>query len=132
MKETKDVLENLRDICRDAQKGFQEASGLIKNPQIREFFTQQSTERGRFANELDSLAVRDFAGEPKKDGTVGGSLHRAWIDMKAKVTDDHGILSSVEAGEDAAKKAYEEALAQNLPAEIQSTIRSQAQSVFSA
>src|SRR5437879_234733 len=44
--------------------------------------------------------------------TIPGKLHRAWIKIKENFTghDRHSILEECEFGEDAIKKAYEEAL----------------------
>ncbi|WP_243749147.1 PA2169 family four-helix-bundle protein [Mucilaginibacter agri] len=44
--------------------------------------------------------------------SVSGTLHRAWIDVKSLFGGDdrEGILSEAERGEDAIKKAYNDAL----------------------
>jgi uncharacterized protein (TIGR02284 family) len=44
-------------------------------------------------------------------GTASGTVHRAWGDVKAHLGGgDHTLLETAEQGEDAAKKAYKEAL----------------------
>ena len=49
-------------------------------------------------------------------GTTAGAVHRTWGDLKAKLGGgDHTLLETAEQGEDAAKKAYKEALEQELP-----------------
>ncbi|MET0126085.1 MAG: PA2169 family four-helix-bundle protein, partial [Pseudomonas caspiana] len=63
--------------------------------------------------------------------SVGGTLHRAWVDLKSTLTgkDDKAILEEVERGEDVAKKAYKEALEKahekNLPANVIALITTQ-------
>ena len=51
-------------------------------------------------------------------------MHRAWINLKSAITsaDDHAILSECERGEDFAKRAYEEALQEDLPADVRTLI----------
>jgi uncharacterized protein (TIGR02284 family) len=46
--------------------------------------------------------------------------------------DDHAILSEVERGEDAAVKNYQEALAQDLPSDIRSTVEKQYRQILDA
>jgi uncharacterized protein (TIGR02284 family) len=48
---------------------------------------------------------------------VSGALHRGWIDINSTIIgkDEAAVLAECERGEDVAKKAYEEALAIDLP-----------------
>jgi uncharacterized protein (TIGR02284 family) len=44
-------------------------------------------------------------------GAATGAIHRTWADLKASLGGgDHSLLETAEQGEDAAKKAYREAL----------------------
>jgi uncharacterized protein (TIGR02284 family) len=62
----------------------------------------------------------------KESGTVAGALHRAWGDLKAKLGGgDHTLLETAEQGEDEAKKAYKDALQQELPLPIRQLLASQ-------
>jgi len=45
---------------------------------------------------------------------------------------DQSVLNSVESGEDAAKRAYQKALASTLPEPVRMVIQRQAESVFHA
>jgi uncharacterized protein (TIGR02284 family) len=60
-----------------------------------------------FEHELKNVAgVSDDVG-----GTAAGAVHRAWGDLKAHLGGgDHTLLETAEQGDDAAKKAYKEAL----------------------
>ena len=52
----------------------------------------------------------------KESGTVSGAVHRTWGDIKAHLGGgDHTLLETAEQGEDAAKKAYKDALEKELP-----------------
>jgi uncharacterized protein (TIGR02284 family) len=60
-------------------------------------------------------------------------MHSAWMDMKSALGGgDASILSSIEAGEDAAKKEYEQAIKVGLPVDIREIVARQSASVISA
>lgn len=66
---------------------------------------------------------------------MSGNLHRAWIDVKSLFggTDRESILSEAERGEDAIKRAYEQALTENeLPADVLDTLSRQSQDIMRA
>lgn len=133
VKETRDILNNLIETCRDGQNGFREAAEHIKNPEVREFFNQQSLLRAQFASDLEAEVRR--LGEPDVDtkGSTLAAMHRAWIDLKSALGGgDEAIISAAETGEDSAKKAYEEALQKKLPGDVQEIVRRQADSVIQA
>lgn len=53
------------------------------------------------ADRLNSLIELNRDGEPDNTGSVGGALHRGWIDMKSALGGgDHAILAATETGED--------------------------------
>jgi uncharacterized protein (TIGR02284 family) len=129
-----DLLQELIETCRDGENGYREAAEHVSDPELRGYFNDQSTERARFAQQLQQELVR-LGNSEKLDeqGSVSGRLHRAWFDLKADLGGgDKTILESVEQGEDSAKKAYEEALQEPLPENIMAIVRSQAQSVLAA
>ncbi len=128
-----DILEKLIETCRDGQNGFRDAAEHVNDAELRSVFNELSLERARFAGELENEAIRLGRGNVDREGSTTAAMHRAWIDLKANLGGgDESILSSVEAGEDNAKKNYEQALHQNLPEDILGVIRQQAQSVFAA
>jgi uncharacterized protein (TIGR02284 family) len=62
----------------------------------------------------------------KESGTVSGTLHRTWGDLKAKLGgSDHTLLETAEAAEDAAKEAYKEALTKELPLPVHQLLSTQ-------
>jgi uncharacterized protein (TIGR02284 family) len=127
------ILEKLIETCRDGQAGYREAAEHIDNPELKGFFNEQSIERAQFAGQLESEVQRLGEMEPQRRGSAGAALHRAWIDLKSNLgAGDQAILSSVEQGEDVARKAYEDTLKKDLPQHIANVIRSQAESIFAA
>ena len=71
------------------------------------------------ARELEAK-IRSLGKDPATSGTATGALHRAWTNIKSSVTgmDDYAVLAECERGEDVAKRVYEEALVEDLPAEV--------------
>ena len=133
-KEVQKTLQGLVEVCRDGQRGYLEAAEHITDPELRSFFNKESLERARFAGELETELRGLGEADAAKDsgGSVAGAVHRGWLDLSAAIAGDDAVLSAVEQGEDAAKKAYEEALREPLPASIEGVVRGHAQAVISA
>ena len=62
-----------------------------------------------------SAAVGELGGEVETGNTATGTIHRAWLDVKATFSghDRKSILEECERGEDAIKKAYRDALTED-------------------
>lgn len=120
------TLNNLIETCKDGQNGFQTASEGVKNSELKTLFLGYSQQRAKFAGELQNEVLR-LGGDPEKTGSVAATLHRGWIDIKSTVTgaDEGAVIAECERGEDSAVKNYKEALEQNLPQDIRSTVESQ-------
>ena len=82
------------------------------------------------AAELEAK-VRGLGGKPAQGGSVSGSMHRAWTNIKSTITgmNEHAVLAECERGEDTAKHAYEAALKQDLPTDVRTIIERQYQGV---
>ncbi len=127
------VIEKLAEICKDGEEGYKDAAEHVKSSDLKSFFTTESSERRRFATELQSVLTKFGKTEKKESGTVAGALHRAWIDTKVGLgAGDKSILESVEKGEDEAKEAYQEAIGASLPADVAEIVSRQARSVQNA
>jgi uncharacterized protein (TIGR02284 family) len=127
------VIEKLTEICKDGEKGYKDAAEHTKRSDLKTFFATQSSERGRFARELQAVLMNLGKWEKKDSGTVSGTLHRAWIDTKVGLgAGDKSILESVEKGEDEARDAYREAIGSPLPSDVADIVSRQARSVQAA
>lgn len=127
------VLNNLIETCKDGELGFKTAAEGLKSSVLKTKFLEYSRERGAMARELQNEVSR-LGGDPEKSGSMSGSMHRGWLDIKAIVTgnDDHAILAEAERGEDVAKSAYENALKESLSATVQMIVQQHAAKVRSA
>ncbi len=127
------TLNNLIETSRDGQNGFQSAAEGITNPSLKALFLQYAQQRAVFVSELQSEA-RALGGDPQTTGSVGGALHRGWVNIKAAVTgkSEHNILEECERGEDSAMKNYQEALGENLSPNILNVVNRQYQEIVAA
>jgi uncharacterized protein (TIGR02284 family) len=132
-KDSVKVIEKLVEICTDGEKGYKDAAEHAKRSDLKSLFTTQSSERGRFARELQSVLMKLGKTEKKESGTVAGALHRAWIDTKVGLgAGDKSILESVEKGEDEARDTYREAIGSPLPPDVADIVSRQARSIQTA
>jgi uncharacterized protein (TIGR02284 family) len=127
------VLNNLIETCKDGELGFKTAAEGLTSSAIKSKFLEYSRQRGEMTRELQN-EVKRLGGDPEKAGSVGGSLHRGWLDIKSVITgkDDHAIVAEAERGEDVAKSAYENALKAALPVSAQTVVQQQAAKVRQA
>lgn len=124
------VVENLIEACKDCLKGYHDAAEHVKSPTLKAYFNEQSLERARFAQELQTQLATLGKPDKKVSGSVSGAMHRAWLDTKANLGGgDKTILESVEAGEDRAKDTYGKALSGALPSTLMEIVGRQAASV---
>ncbi len=110
------TINNLIETLKDGEKGFKEAAGAVKDPQLKSLFHEYSQQRHRFVTELQSQAQSLGEFKPEKSSSTAGAMHRAWINLKSAVTsgEDKAILSECERGEDSAVYEYNEAMQDGL------------------
>ena len=127
------VLNNLIETCKDGELGFKTAAEGLQSPDLKAKFLEYSRQRGEMVRELQT-EVRGLGGDPEQTGSMSGSLHRGWLDIKSAITgkDDHAVLNEAERGEDVAKAAYESALKETLPGTADSVVRQQAAKIRQA
>ncbi len=108
--------------------GFNTCAEHVKDMQLKTDFTAAAQRCAEGVKELQEQ-VRLLGGDPEKHSSVAGTLHRAWVDIKAAIMgkDEPAVLEECERGEDVAKKAYEKALAKGLPDDIRSIVQRQYQ-----
>jgi len=105
------VLNDLIETCRDGQQGYATSAKDAKEPELMRIFTHYAAQRSDYIRDLQRR-VRELGGNPDKHGSVSGSLHRGWINLKTALTthEPHAVLVECERGEDAARDNYREAL----------------------
>ena len=108
-----ETLNDLVKINNDRIEGYQKAVELTANEDadLKELFNSMADESRRYGNELTNYV--NASGEEAETGTrTDGKIYRVWMGIRAAISgkDRKSILASCERGEDAAQKAYEEAL----------------------
>ncbi len=122
------VLNDLIEINNDRIQGYEKAAKETEteDADLRSLFMDMANESRTYAAELKKHVVA--AGEePATDTTNRGKIYRVWMDVKAAITghDRKSILASCEYGEDAAQRAYERALDEDISAELRLLINDQ-------
>ena len=127
------TLNGLIETCKDGQEGFRQAAEGVERSDLKSLFYEYSQQRAQFSGELQTV-IEGLGGDPANSGSVAGSLHRGWINIKSAVTgkDDAAILNECERGEDSAKNMYRDALAEPMPEYIKETLRTQYASIQEA
>ena len=125
-----ETLNNLIETSRDGEEGFRTCAAGVNNPELKQMFEQAASRCRQAVSELQAK-VRSLGGDPEKSGSVSGGLHRAWVDIKSTITgmDEAAVLAECERGEDVARKAYEAALAKDLPPDSRSIVARQYEGV---
>jgi uncharacterized protein (TIGR02284 family) len=127
------TLNNLIETVKDGENGFRTAAEGIKDPQVKATFLEYANQRAQMSRELQD-EVRGLGGDPEKSGSMAGSLHRGWMDIKSAVTgkDEHAIIAEAERGEDVAKAQFEKALKEPLPPQVLALVQRQSALVRAA
>jgi len=121
--------ETLRDLIRinnDRVTGYSKAATQTDEQDLQVLFSNLAQQSRQFASDLRRLVSDDK--NVTDETTASGKIYRAWMDVKATFGGDdrHGILASCEFGEDAAQKAYKDALKEDdLTIDVRATIESQ-------
>ncbi len=120
------VLLSVINSLQDSQKGFADLGEHLKDETLKRYFLAESLKRASFRGDLEETLHLNGVHDIKESGTATGTLHRVWGDLKAKLgSGDHGLLETAESGEDEAKKAYADALNQELPLPVRQLLAEQ-------
>ncbi|MGV8878800.1 MAG: PA2169 family four-helix-bundle protein [Sphingobacteriaceae bacterium] len=126
---TVEILNDLIAINNDRIVGYEKAlkETDLKDADLKVVFTNMLQESRHHKQGLIT-EVTQLGGEVETGTTASGKIYRAWMDVKATFTgnDRKAILSNCEFGEDAAQKAYKEALeSDDLPAYVRELVSKQ-------
>ncbi|HEX7636657.1 MAG TPA: PA2169 family four-helix-bundle protein [Noviherbaspirillum sp.] len=125
------TLNDLIETCKDGEDGFRTCASDVGDTTLKTFFSSRAQQCGAAAVELQNL-VRAYGGDPEKSASLGGAIHRRWVDVKSAIMghDDKAVLKECERGEDVAVASYRKALEKNLPADVRSVVEQQYQGVL--
>lgn len=134
--ETAEVLNDLIEIHNDRIAGYEKAIKELKDEDedLKILFTGLIGQSHQCKMELGT-EVQALGKDMETSTTNRGKIYRAWMDIKAAFTgkDSHNILESCEYGEDAAQRAYDDALSsEDLPAYLRSMLQKQRTELLSS
>ena len=119
-----EVLNDLIRINNDRTTGYEKAFDESRSIDVdlQATFNKMANESRKYAAGLRNEVER-LGGEPATGTTNSGKIYRVWMDVKATFSgkDRQSILEACEFGEDAAQKAYTDALASD--AEMSTEVR---------
>ena len=126
-----DTLNDLIETSKDGEEGFRTCAQDIKNSDLKSMFETMARHCGEAAAELRT-EVQRLGGKAERSGSLAGSAHRRWVDIKSAIMgkDDKAVLSECERGEDVAKSSYEKALKKDLPPHLRAMVERQFQGVM--
>ncbi|HEX4757636.1 MAG TPA: PA2169 family four-helix-bundle protein [Terracidiphilus sp.] len=128
LKEAESTMQNVIENLVDSQQGFLQIGERLQDPTLKRFFMAESLRRAEFRGELETILHHEGVHDIEESGTVAGTVHRVWADLKSRLGGgDHTLLATAEEGEDAAREAYEKAIGtSSLPLLIRQLLTTQA------
>lgn len=104
-------LNNLLEKNYDAEKGYRTAAKNSKSNILTDFFERKSNERERFGQVLKN-EIKSFGESPNEEGSLKGTAHRTWMNVKAFLTpeNDEAMLEEALRGEQATIDEYNEVI----------------------
>ena len=129
-----EVINTLNDLiktCKDGENGFLTCAADVERLELKNLFQKAATRCAEAAQELQS-EVQRLGGTPERSGSLIGSVHRRWVDVRAAIMgkDEAQVLAECERGEDVAKESYASALRKDLPADIRAIVERQYEGVL--
>jgi len=132
-----DTLNELVRINYDRVFGYEQAIEDVEDEDVdlKAVFSKYADQSRKYVSHWQQT-IRSIGGEAVTDSTMRGKLFRVWMDFKATLTGKgrQSMLDSCEFGEDAAQRAYQEALETDahLPDNIRQEIAEQKSELKSA
>jgi uncharacterized protein (TIGR02284 family) len=120
-------LRELRRLCVDSSKGFDECAEVTSSAGLKSLFLAIADERRGMDAELERQ-IDWNAEHEEENGSYLAAMHRAWIKVRDAMSGEHDdacILGEAERGEDAIKEAYEGALEDTMGSPIHSLLANQ-------
>lgn len=129
MSTDRDVTADLMEVLQDGKDGFSHAADLLTDTDRADLaatFRRFSTQRAEYYAELEHIAA-SYGDDLDEDGSAGAAAHRTWMTVRDTLSGSNpsGILDAAEQGEDHAVKAYEDALRQEISADLRTIVQRQ-------
>jgi uncharacterized protein (TIGR02284 family) len=126
----RDTIKRLVEVSRESERRFYNAAEHVRNRGLKLILKTYVQQRADFADVLTRL-LHQAEAEPPADRDLSGALSRGWTDIKATMivrrrVRQEILLNEIANEEDATLRAYDQALQQPLPGDVEAIIRQQA------
>ncbi len=113
-KEKNEIFDEIKEILEkneDAYKGYNKAAENAEGSSLRTYFQQKAVRRKEFNASL-RREIKGAYSDFDVDGSFGGTIHRAWMDVKAlfSADDDESMLEESITGDKAAIDEYNDVI----------------------
>ncbi len=106
------LVNELISLNLDGQGGYVTAAEDLENKDYAALLRTYAAERAKQAAELRPI-VRGVGQEPAAEGSIAGSLHQGWINLKAAIgRGDAAILAECEQADQMTLTAYQDVMGQ--------------------
>jgi len=104
-------IEEILEKNKDAEKGFRKAADHTDSSALKNYFLQKAAKRKDFNTKLIG-EIRTAYADFDESGSFTGTIHRAWMDVKAlfSADDDESMLEESIRGDKAAIDEYDDVL----------------------
>ena len=101
------VLNGLIEISRDGAEGFRTCAEDVDDAALKLYFRNRAESCEKAIHELNT-EVRRHGGDPDPDGTLTGTLHRAWVNLRTAIIsqDNLTVLEECERGEGSLREGH--------------------------
>ena len=120
-------LNDLLERTYDAEKGFKKAAENVEHQGLKNYFNNKAQQRYEFGHELKN-EIKSFGQNVEKGGSLKGSAHRAWMDVKSMFSADNEekMLEESLRGERAALDEYNDIMEDvSIPASTKNVLSNQ-------
>ena len=122
-----DEIEEILEKNEDAHKGYEKAADNAESNSLSSYFRQKASKRKEFNSKL-RREIKGAYSDFDEDGSFGGSMHRAWMDIKDlfSADSDESMLEESIKGDKAAIEEYDDVIEyENLPVGLKTLLVSQ-------
>lgn len=108
---TVEILHDILKLHNDRIEGYEMAINDTNDIDLKALFGRYAEQSRAMVSDL-TVSIERAGGKVPDSTTFLGKVHKAWMELKSALSKDdrHGILNSVEQGEDAIVDAYKEAV----------------------
>ena len=126
MADTTSLLNDLVQVTRDSKTFYEDVARETDNPRLRDVFNRMAMAKSSLIGALSAKLV-SLGETPPDSGTMGGSLRKAYADIRATFSkdDDKVYVAQLEETEDRVLEEFEDALAKTDSVDVRRVLTEQ-------